>query len=371
MGLRIADDQCTAAIVTDGDEPPQFIVRESVLHMSEDGDAELGGTAPERSHSITGFVGAIGDPAGIRVDDGEAYRAEDLVATALFCLINLTAEHLNGAAEFYATHGADWPQEYVQALREALDYLGLRSVALISEGELPGTETEVAGTSFAYDAGMVALNSVLATPAGATPPDPTDTENSADVTDVIPSVPEPTPQAYSAAFPSARPHLAPESAAPETAIAHPVTPQKVAPTRDSDKDRKRIPLLVAAAAVVGLALGAIVVGLLFRGNEQTSVPPIQDAQSEPSSVTPTPTTPVELPPVAPIEVTTTEPEETTTEPPETTTEEPTPSSEPPPSTTTAPRPTSTTRVRPTTTNPWGYQPLPEIPSIPTLQYPGR
>ena len=106
VGLRIADDECLAAIVSSTTpEPgapapePIFVVREPVLHMSDDGDTELGGDPPVgHAHSITGFVSAVGDPAGIPVDEGEAYRAEDLVATALFCLIDLAAAHLNGPA---------------------------------------------------------------------------------------------------------------------------------------------------------------------------------------------------------------------------------------------------------------------------------
>ncbi|MGH8883338.1 MAG: hypothetical protein ACRD0P_39360, partial [Stackebrandtia sp.] len=107
VGLQITDDECVAAIVTDGEDrnasEPLYIVRESILHMSDDGDTALGGAAPPgHTHSITGFVGAVGDPTGITVDAGEAYRAEDLVATAIFCLINLATDHLNGPAEFYA-----------------------------------------------------------------------------------------------------------------------------------------------------------------------------------------------------------------------------------------------------------------------------
>src|SRR5690349_3854543 len=237
VGLRIAEDECVAAIVTSGgetDETPEplYIARESVLHMSDDGDTALGGEAPPgHTHSITGFVRAVGDPAGITVDDGEAYRAEDLVATALFCLINLTAEHLNGPAEFYATHPGDWPAEHVRSLREALDYLGLRSVLLVSEGDLPSAGTGANGGSFAYDAARAALAAVLATPAGATPPDPSTAENSLLDTIVIPAVPAAQPQAYSAAIPIAAPVGATEPAAPE----------KPVPATTPAKDSKRTP----------------------------------------------------------------------------------------------------------------------------------
>ncbi|WP_327110727.1 hypothetical protein OHB12_23455 [Nocardia sp. NBC_01730] len=353
VGLRIAEDECTAVIVTDGDEEPQYIVRESALHMSDDGDAVLGGPVPAgRSHSITGFVPAVGDPAGISVDDGEAYRAEDLMATALFCLINLTAEHLNGPAEFYATHPGDWPAEHVRSLREALDYLGLRSVLLVSEGDLPSAGTGANGGVFAYDAARAALAAVLATPAGATPPDPSTAENSLLDTIVMPAVPAAQPQAYSAAIPVATP----------VATSEPAAPEKPIPATTPAKDRERAPVLIAVAALIGLILGGIAVTALFRNDGDTPVPPLPDAKSEQSSVSLTPpappvefptvpvTTPSPEPPVITPETTT---PETTTPPPETT--------EPPttaPTTTTRP-----TRTPTTTTNPF-YGPIQPIPTFP-------
>ncbi|KAA8890956.1 hypothetical protein F3087_02520 [Nocardia colli] len=359
MGLRIAEDECTAAIVTDGDEEPLFIVRESLLYMSDDGDATLGGPPPdENAHAITGFALAVGDPAGISVDDGEAYRAEDLVATALFCLINLTADHLNGPAEFYATHPGDWPREYIQALRDALDYLGLRSVLLVSEADLPSAETGEPGSTFAYDAARAALAAVLSTPAGSTPPDPTHAENSTVDTVIIPAVPasEPTPQAYSAAIPMAEPVPTEATEAPD------------APARKAEpaKDRKQLPLLIGAAALIGLVLGGFAVAVLFRDDGQTPVPPMRDAKSDQVTVSPTPPAPPINFPTVPLTPTTTEaPETTTTPPPPPTTEPPPP---PPPTTEPPTTPPSTTRPRPTTTTP--YNPLPQIPTIPGLQIPG-
>ncbi|NUP28952.1 MAG: hypothetical protein HOQ44_20080, partial [Nocardia sp.] len=211
VGLHIAEYACTAAVVDD-DGDPHFILREPVLHMSEEGDAVLGGAvAPAgHTHTITGFVAAVGDPAGVVVDDGEAYRGEDLLATALFCLINLTADHLNGPAEFYATHPAGWPPTQVLALRGALDYLGLKSVALVGEDELPlppaGRTPAETARYFAESAGRAALAVVLQTPAGATPPDPSTAQNSALDTIVMPRLGDDTSaKAYSAMVPAMDP----------------------------------------------------------------------------------------------------------------------------------------------------------------------
>ncbi len=361
VGLRIAEDNCAAAIVTDNGEPT-FIVRESILHMSDDGDTVLGGPAPEgRTHSITGFASAVGDPAGICVDDGAAYRAEDLVATALFCLINLTAEHLNGAAEFYATYPVGWPSEYVLALRDALDYLGLKSVLLVSEGDLPGSDAVAPELSYAHDAARAALTAVLATPAGATPPDPSNAENSTIVTDVIPAVPTPEvqPQAYSAAMPVAQPLIATE--VDETT---PEPPSAATPKKD-----RGTPLLIAVAVGIGLILGGIGVGVLFHDPGSTPVPTVPDAKSDPVSTSPAPqppmvsTEPVTTPPPTiepPVVITSSEPEPTepptSTTPTSTTPPSTTPPSTTPPSTTPAPTtmttPTTATRPgRATTTRP--------------------
>ncbi|QIS07894.1 hypothetical protein F5X71_34250 [Nocardia brasiliensis] len=363
MGLRVAEDECTAAIVTDSGDEPLLIVRDPVLYMSDDGDAALGEAPPDgNAHAITGFVRAVGDPAGLAVDDGEAYRAEDLVATALFCLINLTAEHLNGAAEFYATHPGDWPREYIQALRDALDYLGLRSVLLVSEADLPGAGAVEPGGTYAYDAARAALAAVLSTPAGATPPDPTHAENSTVDTVIIPAVPasEAQPQAYSAAIPLAEPLPTADAGEPQPAP----EPEQPAPK----KDRKQLPLLIGAAALIGLVLGGFAVAVLFREETETPVPPLRDSKSEQVTVTPTPPAPPVVSPTVPsTPPTTTEAPVTTTPPPETTEPPPPP---PPPPTTEPPTttPTPTTRPRPTRTSP--FPPLPEIPSIPGLQIPG-
>ncbi|MFB7876842.1 hypothetical protein ACFC06_16430 [Nocardia sp. NPDC056064] len=342
VGLRIADDECIAAVVTE-DGPPIHLVRESVLHMSDDGDAALGGPAPSgHAHSISGFVRAIGDPAGVDVDGGEAYRAEDLLATAMFCLIDQTTEHLSGPAEFYATHPAQWTPEVVRGVREALDYLGLKSVALLGEDELPQPGAGVEpGRSYVTSAAEAALVAVLATPAGATPPDPIVTENSLVVTDVMPALQKPaaTAQAYSAALPAA--------VLPTKALAVPATvlPAEL-PAPAPAPTRNRTPLLIAVAALIGLLLGGIAVSVLLRSGEPVAPPSISDARpdapTEQQPPAPLPPPVDETTPQAPV-TTEPEPEPTTTEtPPEPTTT----TGEPAPTTTTEPTTPSRSTTRP-------------------------
>lgn len=345
VGLRIAEDECIAAIATSGgetDETPEplYIARESVLHMSDEGDTALGGEAPPgHTHSITGFVRAVGDPAGITVDDGEAYRAEDLVATAIFCLINLAAEHLSGPAEFYATHPGDWPAEYVRGLREALDYLGLRSVVLVSEADLPASDDS---RGRARDAARAALAAVLATPAGTTPPDPAGAENALVVTDVLPAVEtsDSTVQAYSAAMPAAEPEPEPEPPA-MTVAATVAAPAEVPPAEP--KRNRRTPLLIAAAAATaGLVLGGIAAALLLRDDATTPVPTtgVSGRAEAPTLPVTTTVAPPPPPPVAPQPA----PQEYTETPAETTT------------------------PRTTTTTPNGLEPVPGLPLPPALQF---
>ncbi|MEV5648269.1 hypothetical protein AB0L57_08465 [Nocardia sp. NPDC052254] len=381
VGLRIAEDECIAAIVAgggDSEETPEpfYITRESVLHMSDDGDTALGGQAPPgHSHSIRGFVSAIGDPAGIPVDAGEAYRAEDLLATAIFCLINLAADHLNGPAEFYATHPADWPAEYIRGLREALDYLGLRSVVLVNEGDLPAAED---GRGHARDAARAALAAVLSTPAGATPPDPAGAENALVVTDVLPAVPAAaaTMQAYSAAIPVPPGASEPEAMTAAATMAAPVEPVPADPSR-----ARRTPWLIAAAAVlVGLFLGGVAAAMVLRDDATSQVPPTSggaEARTQPPTTT-LPALPPPPPPAEPEpEPVTVAPEPTTvdeyTEAPTTTT---TPSATPSPTptgvtqgpTTTTPSPTTTHRHRPGGTGSSSTTPDPDD-NTPTLPWP--
>lgn len=355
VGLRIAEDECIAAIVNGGGDSdaasePLYITRESVLHMSDDGDAALGGEAPPgHAHSIRGFVSAIGDPAGISVDAGEAYRAEDLLATAVFCLINLAADHLSGPAEFYATHPADWPAEYIRGLREALDYLGLRSVLLVSEGELAAGEDED-GRGIAGNAARAALATVLSTPAGTTPPDPADAEYALVTTDVLPAVPAAaTPmEAYSAAIP-----VPPATAEPEATVAAtkavPVeSPAPEAATEDP-RNRRRTPwLIAAAAAAIGLLLGGITAAMLLRDDAATQVPPsVTATPAQPVATTAGPPPPEPTATIAPQQAPQEYTEEPTTTTPSPTTTTVPPTTTTPSPTTTSPRPTRTTT--PTTT----------------------
>ncbi|WP_330184383.1 hypothetical protein OHB26_12785 [Nocardia sp. NBC_01503] len=366
VGLRIADDESVVAVVTGDDAtlPVHYIVRESILHMSDDGDAVLGGDAPgEDAHSISGFVAAVGDPAGMPVDEGEAYRAEDLMATAAFCLINLAADHLNGPAEFYATHPTGWPEANVRALREALDYLGLKSVVLVSERDLPQSDGDT-GKSFAYNAARAALAAVLATPAGLTPPDPdAGTANAADVTDILPALAtaEPPLQAYSAAIPTAT---------TVDRTVGPVTAEQPIVRLPRQRANRGTYLIAAATALIGLLLGALGVAAVLRQDDSTPGPPRGEVANQPvataGAAPPLPPPPPDSSSEAPPPSADSVDSQTTTVAPPTTT--PPPTTEAPPTTTARPTPPPTT----VTTPPYyRYPPVPtwSLPTPPVFQDP--
>ncbi|GAB0102474.1 hypothetical protein JMUB6875_14420 [Nocardia sp. JMUB6875] len=355
VGLRIADDESVVAVVTGDDAtlPVHYTVRESVLHMSEDGDAVLGGEAPEGyTHSIRGFVAAVGDPAGLPVDDGEAYRAEDLMATAVFCLIGQAAEHLNGPAEFYLTHPTGWPETHVRSLREALDYLGLKSVVLVAERDLPPADADT-GKTLAYQAARAALAAVLSTPAGLTPPDATaSAANAADVTDVLPALKgSELAQAYSEAVPAVT------TAEPPVTRGIPAVPAAHPPKAN------RGPYIIAAvAAVIGLLLGGIGVAAVLRQDDSTPGPPRGEVRSEPNATAGV--APPLLPPTGSEHPTAAAPPADVVDAPATT--EAPPTTTPPPTTTEAPTTTPRT-TPPTTTRP--YPPIYQYPPVPTFEIP--
>ncbi len=140
VGLRVGNSVSSVAVTSSspGRPDPAPIERRSAVHLHSDGTATLGdhdfydGT----TSSFTDFVGSIGRSGGVRANDGSLSRAEDLVATAMECLI-ADAARLIGDQPYtaVATHPTEWPPSTVAVLRNALDYVGLRHVSLISDAE--------------------------------------------------------------------------------------------------------------------------------------------------------------------------------------------------------------------------------------------
>lgn len=140
VGLRVGTTVSSVAVTspTPGRPDPDPIERFTAVHLHSDGTATLGDhhVADGNTSSFTDFVDRLGHSGGVRANDGSLSRAEDLVATAMECLLADAATIIHDAPyTAVATHPTDWPSSTVAVLRNALDYVGLRHVSLISDAE--------------------------------------------------------------------------------------------------------------------------------------------------------------------------------------------------------------------------------------------
>ncbi|MBF6241742.1 Hsp70 family protein [Nocardia otitidiscaviarum] len=114
------------------------------------------GSATEVTESI---LARVGDPVDMRIGDGTAVRAADLVAAAVARAVRDTGS----AAATVACYPSWWTQHTVEVQRSALDAAGLDGVALVPEPtaamrwlrEVHGTEHD--GAMAVYDLGATGL----------------------------------------------------------------------------------------------------------------------------------------------------------------------------------------------------------------------
>lgn len=159
IGLRIGSVVSTAVVATNdpGSHDPIVIVRDTVLHIRTDDSVVLGGSAPlgkggRSAETMSGFISRVGDPAGLRTSNGAVHSAEDLVATAMRCLLRECEPlpdhggHSGGSPDIVASHPSRWDSTQVAALRDSLDFAGLSQVALVSDAEAASAwfESEIA-----------------------------------------------------------------------------------------------------------------------------------------------------------------------------------------------------------------------------------
>ncbi|WP_455901203.1 hypothetical protein [Rhodococcus gordoniae] len=140
VGLRVGTTVSSVAVTspTPGRPDPAPIERFTAVHLHSDGTATLGDhdVVDGLTSSFTGFVDRLGHSGGVRANDGSLSRAEDLVATAMECLLADAATVIGDTPyTAVATHPTDWPNSTVAVLRNALDYVGLRHVSLVSDAE--------------------------------------------------------------------------------------------------------------------------------------------------------------------------------------------------------------------------------------------
>lgn len=145
LGVVVGSVNSVAAIDPDGSGAADgsgyvTVARTTALRLSPDAPPVLG--ADPRSlqagrHSkdvlLDGFAARVGDPVGILADDGSTYTGEDLMATAIGCLVHDASIDLHSSPTIVATYPTAWPHYTVEALRNALDRAGFADVTPVPE----------------------------------------------------------------------------------------------------------------------------------------------------------------------------------------------------------------------------------------------
>lgn len=262
VGLDVGNTRCTAVIAVP-DAEPVIIDHESVLHHAPDGTIALG-TAHTHSPGVRRFLDRV-------TTDNEAAptqrtRGEELVATALYCLVtevhSLTDQPLRIVAAVPPTFSA----RSVATLRTALDNMDLDYIGLAPHSETLG----------AYN-----LDSDI------TDSDITTGERSARGAAILA-----VPRAPVTAVPDIE--QAPETA--ETLI-----------TVDAEDAPSRRPVYLAAAVAGLLTAAACALAALIGNAPTTQVPEIRDAAvpayaeiAPPTDPAPLREVPIQFPTAAPV-----------------------------------------------------------------------
>ncbi|MGW6378462.1 Hsp70 family protein [Rhodococcus sp. NPDC055112] len=142
LGLTVGavNSVAVTALEHDADTQGPSITASSTLELGGDAPAVLGvpsrheGDVP-RGTVISGFATRVGDPVALVADDGSTHTGEDLVVTAMQCLIEASSAELVEFPAVAAAYPAVWPSHTVDALRSALDRAGLAGVTLVPEPE--------------------------------------------------------------------------------------------------------------------------------------------------------------------------------------------------------------------------------------------
>ncbi|MFA3896490.1 hypothetical protein [Rhodococcus qingshengii] len=258
VGLAVGNKQSIAAIAKP-DSAPVILERESVLHHAPDGTVQLGGTATG-SAGLRGFLDRVG------TDDTDNFsehmtRGEELVATAMYCLVKEVRTLTDQSPNISAVIPAGWSNDSVAALRDALDSMDLDGVDLIPEEE--ASAAWLADPEAADSAARGAA--ALAAPFAIAPTQPE---------------PEPTDLAEPEGVPEEFPPFVLIEPQPESDAKVPVAK---APSVDGWLNRQwqpeRRPIIVAAVAAVFLTLSGSAAALVIGHTSTVPAPRILDAQS--------------------------------------------------------------------------------------------
>lgn len=250
VGLDVGNTYCTAAIASPGTEPV-IIEHASVLHHAPDGTIRLG-EAETHSPGVRRFLDRITDNAAA---PQQGTRGEELVATAMYCLMREIHEFTDQNVSVVAAIPPDFSPESVTALRTALDNMDLDYIELVPRAE--------AVDAFDPNSGMK-IGEISARGAAALAAPEAGAGATNTVAPEVAAVPEVT------AVPD------------DAAIAENPVPTNVAeaenlPSAETRSDRR--PLVIAASAA-GLLTAVGCAAALFIGHSPTpEVPVIRDATS--------------------------------------------------------------------------------------------
>ncbi|TSD48911.1 hypothetical protein FFI94_024055 [Rhodococcus sp. KBS0724] len=142
VGLDVGNTRCTAVIAVP-DAEPVIIDLESVLHNAPDGTIALGSTEAH-SPGVRRFLDRIVAPNEAEIDtDTEAVpdqrtRGEELVATALYCLVAEVHRLTDQPLRIVAAIPPNFSDRSVAALRTALDNMDLDYIELAPHTEALG-----------------------------------------------------------------------------------------------------------------------------------------------------------------------------------------------------------------------------------------
>lgn len=140
IGITIGDATSVAVCRADGESDPTTFTSATVLAVDLDGNVRFADDA-EVSHMrsarfATDFVGTIPRSDGFTLADGQAVRPEDLMARAVWCMV----ESVHSMADdddrtLVVTHPARWSRNSRNRFRDALDHVGLPEARLVSEAD--------------------------------------------------------------------------------------------------------------------------------------------------------------------------------------------------------------------------------------------
>lgn len=195
LGVAIGSTNSTAAVcpanqrdARDGTLP--VISYPTLLRLSPETPPTLGArrtrsAAGSAAASVVmdGFAGRVGDPVGILAADGATYAGEDLVATAVGCLVHEAAVELDVDGPVMVACPAHWTNYTTETLRGALAKAGLPDATPVpaSTAILRWLKSEqgsgASGAALIYDLGGSSLSIAVADAAdGHTLAEPVHTE---------------------------------------------------------------------------------------------------------------------------------------------------------------------------------------------------